>query len=148
MVNIMKINACNEMIRIWAEMGKKVGVLCVDPSSPFNHGSFLADRLRMGEFYNHENVFIRSVATRGSLGGLSATSIEITDIIRSFGFDKIIVETVGVGQSEVEVAGLADTTILVLVPESGDEVQAIKSGIMEIADLFVINKADRSGAEI
>jgi LAO/AO transport system kinase len=102
----------------------------------------------MGTFYNHDSVFIRSIATRGSLGGLSAKAVEITDIMRSFGFDHIIVETVGVGQSEVEIAGLADTTALVLVPESGDEVQAIKSGIMEIADIFVINKADRKGAEL
>ena len=142
-----KSTLINELIGIWINKGKKVGVLCVDPSSPFNHGSLLADRLRMGDYFNHNNVFIRSIATRGSLGGLSAKTIEIVDVMRSFGFDKIIVETVGVGQSEIEVAGLADTTVLVLVPESGDEIQTIKSGIMEIADLFVINKADRSGAE-
>lgn len=143
-----KSTLINELIQELVGKGKKVGVLCVDPSSPFNYGSILADRLRMGTFYDHDSVFIRSIATRGSLGGLSAKAVEITDIMRSFGFDHIIVETVGVGQSEVEIAGLADTTALVLVPESGDEVQAIKSGIMEIADIFVINKADRKGAEL
>ena len=101
----------------------------------------------MGNHFNNENVFIRSLATRGSLGGLSAKTIEITDVMRAFDFDYIFVETVGVGQSEVEIAGLADTTVLVLVPELGDEIQHIKSGIMEIADIFVINKADREGAD-
>jgi len=101
----------------------------------------------MGDHFNSENVFIRSLATRGSLGGLSAKTIEVTDVMRSFGFDYVFVETVGVGQSEVEISGLADTTVLVLVPESGDEIQNLKSGIMEIGDIFVINKADREGAE-
>jgi LAO/AO transport system kinase len=102
----------------------------------------------MTSHFNDERVFIRSLATRGSLGGLSAKSIEVTDVMRAFGFDLIILETVGVGQSEVEIAGLADLCVLVLVPESGDEVQTLKSGIMEIADIFVVNKSDRDGADL
>lgn len=126
---------------------KKVGVLCVDPSSPFNLGALLGDRIRMNKWYNHENVFIRSLANRGSLGGLHPSIIEISDVMKAFGFDYIIVETVGVGQSEVEIAGLADTTVIVLVPEAGDEVQTMKAGLMEIGDIFVVNKADRPGAD-
>jgi LAO/AO transport system kinase len=128
--------------------GKSVAVIAVDPTSPFNFGSLLGDRLRMAEHFTNPKVFIRSLATRGSLGGLSAKAIEVSDLVRSAGFDLVIVETVGVGQSEVEIAGLADTTVLVLVPEAGDEVQALKSGIMEIADIFVVNKADRPGANV
>lgn len=126
---------------------KKIGVIAVDPSSPFNMGSLLGDRVRMSRHFNEGNVFIRSLATRGSLGGLSSKIIEVCDVMKAAGFDYIFIETVGVGQSEVEIAGLADCTILVLVPEAGDEIQQIKSGIMEIADLFVINKADRPGAD-
>ncbi len=126
---------------------KKVGVLCVDPSSPFNLGALLGDRIRMSSWYIHPNVFIRSLANRGSLGGLHPSIIEITDVMKSVGFDYIIVETVGVGQSEVEIAGLADTTVIVLVPEAGDEVQTMKAGLMEIGDIFVVNKADRPGAD-
>ena len=142
-----KSTLINAMVKQLVEEGKTVGVLCIDPTSPFNYGSLLADRLRMGEHFNNDAVFIRSLATRGSLGGLSAKTIEITDVMRSAGFDMIIVETVGVGQSEVEIAGLADTTLLVLVPESGDEIQVIKSGIMEIGDIFIVNKSDRQGAD-
>lgn len=127
--------------------GKKVGVVCVDPSSPFNFGALLGDRIRMNRWYNHPDVFIRSLANRGSLGGLHPSIIEITDVMKAFGFDYIIVETVGVGQSEVEIAGLADTTVIVLVPEAGDEVQTMKAGLMEIGDIFVVNKADRPGAD-
>jgi len=127
---------------------KKVGVLCVDPSSPFNFGALLGDRIRMNKWYNHPNVFIRSLATRGSLGGLHPSIIEITDVMKAVGFDYIIVETVGVGQSEVEIAGLADTTVIVLVPEAGDEVQTMKAGLMEIGNIFVVNKADRPDADI
>lgn len=126
---------------------KKIGVLCVDPSSPFNFGSLLGDRIRMSAWYNDPNVFIRSLATRGSLGGLHPKIFEITDVMRAAGFDYIIIETVGVGQSEVEIAGLADVTIVVLVPEGGDVIQTMKAGIMEIADIFVVNKSDRPGAE-
>lgn len=128
--------------------GKKVGVLCVDPSSPFNLGALLGDRIRMNKWYTHPNVFIRSLANRGSLGGLHPSIIEITDVMKAFGFDYIIVETVGVGQSEVEIAGLADTTVIVLVPEAGDEVQTMKAGLMEIGDIFVVNKADRPDADL
>lgn len=126
----------------------KIAVLAIDPTSPFNFGSLLGDRIRMSLHFNHPNVFIRSLATRGSLGGLSAKTIEMTDVLRAAGFDYIFIETVGVGQSEVEIAGLADITLLVLVPESGDEIQIIKSGLMEIADAFVINKADKDGADL
>jgi LAO/AO transport system kinase len=128
--------------------GKKVGVLCVDPSSPFNLGALLGDRIRMNEWYTNENVFIRSLATRGSMGGLHPKIIEIADTMKAFPFDHIIIETVGVGQSEIEIAGLADITIVVVVPESGDEVQTMKAGLMEIADVFVVNKADRPGADL
>lgn len=127
--------------------GKKIAILAVDPTSPFNFGSLLGDRIRMSQQFNNPNVFIRSLATRGALGGISAKTIEIVDVIKSAGFDMILVETVGVGQSEVEIAGLADKTVVVLVPESGDEIQNIKSGLMEIAHGFVVNKADREGAD-
>jgi LAO/AO transport system kinase len=127
---------------------KKVAVLCIDPSSPFNLGALLGDRVRMSEWYNHKNVFIRSLATRGSLGGLNPKIIEITQLLQVAGFDHIIVETVGVGQSEIEIAGLADVTVVVLVPEGGDEIQTMKAGLMEIADIFVVNKSDRPGADI
>lgn len=142
-----KSTLINALIKKLSADGKKIGVIAIDPTSPFNYGSLLGDRLRMAEHFTDENVFIRSLATRGSLGGLSAKAIEVVDVMRAFQFDYIIVETVGVGQSEVEVVGLADTTVLVLVPESGDEIQTIKSGVMEIADIFVINKSDRDGAD-
>ena len=128
--------------------GKKIAVICVDPSSPFNFGAVLGDRIRMSQWYTHPNVFIRSLATRGSVGGLSPKILEITDLVRLARFDSVIVETVGVGQSEIEIAGLADTTIVVLIPESGDEIQTMKAGLMEIADIFVLNKSDRPGADL
>jgi LAO/AO transport system kinase len=128
--------------------GNRIAVVCVDPSSPFNLGAVLGDRIRMSDWYIHPDVYIRSLATRGSMGGLSAKIIEITDLIKAAKFDHIIVETVGVGQSEVEIAGLADVTVVVVVPESGDEVQTMKAGLMEIADVFVINKADRPDAAL
>jgi len=127
---------------------KKVGVLCVDPSSPFNLGALLGDRIRMSRWYNHPDVFIRSLASRGSLGGLHPKILEITHVMQCSDFDYIIVETVGVGQSEVEIAGLADITIVVLVPEAGDEIQTMKAGLMEVADIFVVNKADRPDADL
>jgi LAO/AO transport system kinase len=126
---------------------KKVGVLCVDPSSPFNKGALLGDRIRMSEWYNDPNVFIRSLASKGSLGGLHPKIIEITEVMKGAGFDYIIIETVGVGQSEVDIAALADITIVTLVPEGGDIIQTMKAGVMEVADVFVINKYDRPGAE-
>jgi len=128
--------------------GKKVGVICVDPSSPFNLGALLGDRIRMNEWYTHPGVFIRSLATRGSMGGLHPKIIEISDLLKAFPFDHIIVETVGVGQSEIEIAGLADVTVVVVVPEAGDEVQTMKAGLMEIADIFIVNKADRPDADL
>lgn len=126
---------------------KKVAVLCIDPSSPFNLGAVLGDRIRMSQWYNHPNVFIRSLANRGSMGGLNPMIIEITDVLKAAPFDYIIIETVGIGQSEVEIAGLADVTVVVLVPEAGDEIQTMKAGVMEIADIFVVNKSDRPDAD-
>jgi LAO/AO transport system kinase len=125
----------------------KVAVLCVDPSSPFSRGAVLGDRIRMNAWYTHQDVFIRSLASRGSMGGLHPKIIEITDVVKAAGFDYIIIETVGVGQSEVEIAGLADTTVVIVVPEAGDEIQTMKAGLMEIADIFVVNKSDRPGAD-
>lgn len=142
-----KSTLVNSLINYWSGQGKRIAVLAIDPTSPFNLGSLLGDRIRMAEQFTKENVFIRSIATRGSLGGLSGKTIEMTDVLQASGFDYVLVETVGVGQSEVEIAGLADLSIVVLVPESGDEVQNIKSGIMEIADIFVVNKSDRDGAD-
>jgi LAO/AO transport system kinase len=141
-----KSTLTDALIECYVKSGKTVGVICVDPSSPFNLGALLGDRIRMSEWYNHPSVFIRSLASRGSMGGLHPKIIEVTDTLKAAGFDYIIVETVGVGQSEIEIAGLADTTVVVLVPEAGDEVQTMKSGLMEIADIFVVNKADRPGA--
>ncbi len=128
--------------------GKKVGVLCIDPSSPFNLGALLGDRIRMSNWYNNPNVFIRSLATRGALGGLHPKIIEITDLIKAAPFDYIIIETVGIGQSEIDIVGLADITVVVVVPEAGDEIQTMKAGLMEIADIFVVNKADRPDADL
>lgn len=126
---------------------KRVGVICIDPSSPFNKGALLGDRIRMSEWYNHPDVFIRSLASKGSLGGLHPKIIEIADVIKTAGFDYVIIETVGVGQSEVDIASLADITIVMLVPEGGDVIQTMKAGLMEVADIFVINKSDRPGAD-
>ncbi len=142
-----KSTLVNAVIANMIGSGLKIAVLAIDPTSPFNFGSLLGDRIRMSAHFNQPNVFIRSLATRGSLGGLSAKTIEMSDVLRAAGFDYIFVETVGVGQSEVEIAGLADITMVVLVPESGDEIQNIKSGLMEIADAFIVNKADRDGAD-
>jgi len=142
-----KSTLVDSLIGLLVNTGKKVGVLCVDPSSPFNLGSLLGDRIRMSKWYDHPHVFIRSLATRGSLGGLHPKIIEITELMKAAAFDYILVETVGVGQSEVEIAGLADITIVVVVPEAGDEVQTMKAGLMEIADIFVVNKAERPGAD-
>jgi LAO/AO transport system kinase len=142
-----KSTLVNALIKKLVVKGLKVAVLAVDPTSPFNLGSLLGDRIRMSSHFNNPSVYIRSIATRGSVGGLSAKIIEMTDVLRAGSFDYIIVETVGVGQSEIEIAGLADKTIVVLVPEAGDEIQHIKSGLMEIADAFVVNKSDREGAQ-
>lgn len=142
-----KSTLVDALISVMVNAGKKVAVLCVDPSSPFNLGALLGDRIRMSDWYNHPSVFIRSLATRGSLGGLHPHIIEITELLKVAPFDYIIVETVGVGQSEVEIVGLADVTAVILVPEAGDEIQTMKAGLMEIADLFVVNKADRPDAD-
>lgn len=141
-----KSTLTDALIGAYVNEGKKVAVICVDPSSPFNLGALLGDRIRMSDWYNHPQVYIRSLATRGSMGGLHPKIIEVTDTVKAAGFDIVIIETVGVGQSEIEIAGLADITVVVLVPEAGDEVQTMKSGLMEIADVFVVNKADRPGA--
>ena len=142
-----KSTLADALVGTWVTAGKKVGVLCVDPSSPFNLGAVLGDRVRMNQWYNHPAVYIRSLASRGSLGGLSQMIIEITSVMQAAGFDYILIETIGIGQSEIEIAGLADTTLLVLVPEAGDEIQTMKAGVMEIADIFVINKSDRPDAD-
>ena len=125
--------------------GGKVGIICVDPSSPFSGGAILGDRIRMATLGLDKNVFIRSMATRGNLGGLSRATVDAVAILDAAGFDKVIVETVGVGQDEVEIVKTADVSVVVLVPGMGDDIQAIKAGIMEIGDVFVINKADREG---
>jgi LAO/AO transport system kinase len=127
--------------------GLKVAVVAVDPTSTFTGGALLGDRIRMESVALDDGVYIRSMATRGSLGGLATTTREVCDLLDAAGFDRILVETVGVGQSELDVARMADSTVLVLVPESGDGIQTLKSGVMEIADVFVVNKADRSGAD-
>ena len=142
-----KSTLVNALLHHWLQTGKRVAVIAVDPSSPFNFGALLGDRIRMSDFYNNPNIFIRSLASRGTLGGLSAKIVEITELVKNGAFDFILIETVGVGQSEVEIAGLADCTIVTLVPEAGDEVQTLKAGIMEIANIFVVNKADRDNAE-
>lgn len=131
----------------WLSQGLKVAVVAIDPSSPFNQGSIMGDRVRMQEHFLNGNLFIRSMASRGNLGGLSPNIFEVCDLICAAGFDRVLIETVGVGQSEVEIAALADTTVLVVVPEAGDEIQTMKSGILEIADVFVVNKSDRDGAD-
>lgn len=141
-----KSSLVNALINHLLKKQLKIGILAVDPTSPFNFGSLLGDRIRMSNHFNDSNVYIRSIASRGSLGGLSAKIYEMTDVMKNAGFDVIFLETVGVGQSEVEIAGLADTTVVVLVPEAGDEVQTLKSGLMEIADVFVVNKSDREGS--
>ena len=142
-----KSTMVNALLQYWLKENKKVAVIAVDPSSPFNYGALLGDRIRMSEFYTNPNIYIRSLASRGALGGLSAKIIEITEVVKEAPFDVIVIETVGVGQSEVEIAGLADCTVVALVPEAGDEVQTLKAGIMEIANIFVVNKADRENAE-
>ncbi len=129
------------------EAGRTVGVVAVDPSSPFTGGALLGDRIRMERAAGDSGVFIRSMASRGSLGGMATATGEVADVMDAYGFERILIETVGVGQSELDVASAADTTVVVLVPESGDGIQVMKAGLMEIADVFVVNKADRPGAE-
>ena len=135
------------LIGYYRSRGERVGVIAVDPTSPFTGGALLGDRIRMNEISMDDGVFIRSMATRGSLGGLALATKEVADVMDAFGFERVIVETVGVGQSELDIAAAADSTVVVLVPESGDSIQAMKAGLMEAADLFVINKSDRPGAD-
>jgi len=142
-----KSTLVNQLTKAYRRQGKTVGIIAVDPTSPFTGGALLGDRVRMHDLTLDEGVFIRSMATRGSLGGLSAKAQEAADILDAFGKDIVIYETVGVGQSELDIVEAADTTVVVLVPESGDSIQAMKAGLMEIADIFVMNKADREGAE-
>jgi LAO/AO transport system kinase len=142
-----KSTITNQLTKLFRKEQKKVGIIAVDPTSPFTGGALLGDRIRMNEIGNDEGVFIRSMATRGSLGGLSKKAIDAADVLDAAGYDYIILETVGVGQSELDIVQAADTTIVVLVPESGDSVQAMKAGLMEIADFFVLNKSDRPGAD-
>jgi LAO/AO transport system kinase len=143
-----KSTLVDALIGVLIKQHKKVAVLCVDPSSSFHHGALLGDRIRMSDWYTHPLVFIRSLSSRGSLGGLHPRVPEIADLLKMAGFDYVFIETVGVGQSEIEIASLANTTIVVLVPEGGDEIQTMKAGIMEIADIFVVNKCDRPGADL
>jgi len=142
-----KSTLTNKLARVYRVQQKKVGIIAVDPTSPFTGGALLGDRVRMSEVELDEGVFIRSMASRGSLGGLSKRAKEAADVLDAAGYDVVILETVGVGQSELDIASAADTTIVVLVPESGDGIQAMKAGLMEIADFFVLNKADRPGAD-
>jgi LAO/AO transport system kinase len=142
-----KSTLVERLVAQYRAAGLKVGVIAVDPTSPFTGGALLGDRIRMESIALDHGVYIRSMASRGSLGGLATTTREVCDLLDAAGFDRILVETVGVGQSELDVARMADSTVLVLVPESGDGIQTLKSGVMEIADLFVVNKADRTGAD-
>ena len=136
-----------ELAKSYREAGLTVAIVAVDPTSPFTGGALLGDRIRMESVALDPGVFIRSMATRGSLGGLAAATREVADVVDAFGIDRILIETVGVGQSELGIARTADTSLVVLVPESGDSIQTLKAGLMEIADIFVVNKADRPGAD-
>ena len=142
-----KSSLVDRLIAIYRGQGKTVGVIAVDPSSPFSGGAILGDRIRMQQHGTDPNVFIRSMATRGKLGGIAAATFDVIDLMNAAGKDVIIVETVGVGQDEVDIVKLVNTTVVVLMPGLGDEVQAMKAGLMEIADLLVVNKADRAEAE-
>ena len=142
-----KSTLVDKLISELRKSGKRVGVLCVDPTSPFSGGAILGDRVRMQAHAEDDGVFIRSMATRGHLGGLARTTAEAAIVLDAAGYDVIIIETVGVGQDEVDIVRTADVSIVTLVPGTGDEVQALKAGIMEIADIFVVNKADREGAD-
>lgn len=135
------------LARNYRKAHEEVGVVAVDPTSPYSGGALLGDRIRMNDLATDPGIFIRSMATRGSLGGLATTTKEILDLMDAFGFPRVLVETVGVGQTELEITAAADTVVVVLVPESGDAIQAMKAGLMEIADIFVVNKADRPGAD-
>ncbi|WP_327005959.1 methylmalonyl Co-A mutase-associated GTPase MeaB [Dactylosporangium sp. NBC_01737] len=142
-----KSTTTNELVRAFRNAGRRVGVLAVDPSSPFTGGAILGDRVRMQDHATDPGVYIRSMSSRGHLGGLSAATPQAVRVLDGAGCDPVVVETVGVGQAEVEIAGLADTTLVLLAPGMGDSIQAAKAGVLEIADIFVVNKADRDGAD-
>ena len=142
-----KSTLTEQLVRAYRAAGLKVAVIAVDPTSPFTGGALLGDRIRMESVSLDPGVFIRSMATRGAQGGLATTTEEVADVLEAFGFERILMETVGVGQTELDVAATAETTVLVLVPESGDGIQTLKAGVMEIAELYVINKSDRPGAD-
>ena len=141
-----KSTLTDQLIENYTSQQKKIAVLCIDPSSPFSKGAVLGDRIRMNRWFNNPHVYIRSLASRGTLGGLHPHTIEITGFLKECGFDMIIIETVGVGQSEMEIASLADITVWVLVPEAGDEIQFMKAGLMEGTQIYVVNKSDRPNA--
>jgi LAO/AO transport system kinase len=142
-----KSTTTSELVRVLRAQGRRVGVLAVDPSSPFSGGALLGDRVRMGEHATDEGVFIRSMASRGHLGGLAWSTPHALRVLDAVGCDVVLVETVGVGQSEIEIVALADTTVVLLAPGAGDGIQAAKAGVLEVADVFVVNKADRAGAD-
>ncbi len=142
-----KSTLVDQLAREYRKQGKTIGIVAVDPTSPFSGGAILGDRIRMSSHYSDAGIYIRSMATRGSLGGLASTTADVATVLDASGRDLVMIETVGVGQDEVDIVRLADVTIVILVPGMGDDVQTIKAGIMEIADIFVINKADRDGAE-
>ena len=142
-----KSTLTDKVVKHYLDQGKKIGIVAIDPTSPFSGGAILGDRIRMNDLTLNENVFIRSMGTRGSLGGLSKKTADVVKLMDAFGMDLIIIETVGVGQSEVDIVKNADTTLVVLVPGLGDDIQAIKAGILEIGDVFAINKADRDGCD-
>ena len=142
-----KSTLASALVRDARARGKRVGVVSVDPSSPFSHGALLGDRIRLAEHFTDEAVFIRSMASRGHLGGLAGATADAVLMMDAFGFDLVLIETVGVGQSEIAIAELAQTTIVALQPGSGDSIQVLKAGIMEIADIFVVNKADHPMAD-
>ncbi|MGB7190626.1 MAG: methylmalonyl Co-A mutase-associated GTPase MeaB [Acidobacteriaceae bacterium] len=142
-----KSTLVDHLTHAWRATGSRIGVIAVDPSSPFTGGALLGDRIRIRERANDDGLYVRSMATRGSLGGLATTTADVAQVIEASGRDVLLIETVGVGQDEVEIVRLADVTVVVLVPGMGDDVQSLKAGIMEIADVFAINKADRDGAD-
>ena len=142
-----KSTLVDQLARLYRKQNQTVGIVAVDPTSPYTGGAILGDRIRMQEHFADPGIYIRSMATRGSLGGLARTTADVTTVLDASGRDVILIETVGVGQAEVDIVRLADITVVILVPGMGDDVQTIKAGIMEIADIFVVNKSDRDGAE-
>jgi LAO/AO transport system kinase len=142
-----KSTLVDQLAREYRKVGKTVGIIAVDPTSPYTGGAILGDRIRMGSHYADPGIYIRSMATRGSLGGLARTTADVASVLDASGRDVVLIETVGVGQDEIDIVRLAEVTVVILVPGMGDDVQTIKAGIMEIADVFVINKSDRDGAE-